>query len=645
MMCGLKIFQLKLSSLLFFFIIFSSVFSIAQNNVSNALKEAYKTKNIDTLNQFIQTYKTETKYVEEAIRIRDQIAFDKAKEINTIEAYQEYINNYPQALQVSQAKQWIKINSQKAKIKDEENDYDLAKKENTLESFTSFINKYPNSKYFNYAKEKIEEFQYNQNISTFSIEELINFLTKYPLNSRHHFIYDTLKAQTLKYLSYDGLTYISNNKLYDIEFEKFLITFAKYYVVCGDTKAFEKLYNDFPDLKSSKKLTKKYQEAKAIESLLELNTIDQKTYNKNKQYFSSIKNDKSLKLIKKYIEPLIAQKKYTNINRVLQPLEDDFRVKQYIQNLFEPLAPSPDHSKVSYNNDSTIKLIVDTKQNGYGKTDIYVSLKENNLWQTPFILPKPINSIYREQSPRINNEGDVLYFYSDNGMTNSNLDLYVSFRGDSWEDWSEPLKASEIDFKNVKNKYKTGYVINQDNKPIQSLIYLEDSQTGQRLYTTQSSLTGKFAYPKQSKSYNIISPNKGYLTRYYSEKEELNLKQESIEDLISKHRILIIESIFQEQSPEKLTKPAENYLNYIAKSIEGTPYIITISVHTQKGYKSMNEDDLSSLQATLIKEKLISLGINFQNVVAAGYGKKSQLIGWEGKSRIEIGFMQIGNSE
>ena len=140
MMCGLKIFQLKLSSLLFFFIIFSSGFSIAQNNVSNALKEAYKTKNIDTLNQFIQTYKTETKYVEEAIRIRDQIAFDKAKEINTIEAYQEYINNYPQALQVSQAKQWIKINSQKAKIKDEENDYDLAKKENTLESFTSFIN-------------------------------------------------------------------------------------------------------------------------------------------------------------------------------------------------------------------------------------------------------------------------------------------------------------------------------------------------------------------------------------------------------------------------------------------------------------------------------------------------------------------------
>lgn len=644
MMCGLKIFQLKLSSFLLFILIFSS--GLAQNNVSNALKEAYKTKNIDSLNQFIQTYKSQTKYVEEAIRIRDQISFDKAKGLNTIEAYQEYINNYPQALQVSQAKQWIKINSQKAKTKDEENDYESAKKENTLESFASFINKYPNSKYFNYAKERIEEFQYNQNISTFSIEELINFLTKYPLNSRHHFIYDTLKAQTLKYLSYEGLTYISNNRLYDIEFEKFLITFAKNYVVCGETKVFEKLYNDFPDLKTSKKLAKKYQEAKTLESLLELNTIDQKTYNKNKQYFSSIKNDKSLKLIKKYIEPLIEQKKYTNVNKALQPLEDDFRVKQYMQNLFEPNPPLPDNSKVSYNSDSTIKLIVESNENGYGKTDIYVSLKENDIWQTPFILPKPINSIYRERSPKINKEGDVLYFYSDNGMTNSNLDLYISFRGDTWDDWSEPLKVSEIDFKNVKNKYKTGYVINQDNDPIQSLIYLEDSQNGQRLFTTQSSpTTGQFAFPKQSKSYNIISPNKGYLTRYYSEKEELNLKQESIEDIISKHRILIIESIFQEQSPEKLTKPAENYLNYIANSIEGTPYIITISVHTQKGYKSMNEDDLSSLQATLIKEKLISLGINFQNVVAAGYGKKSQLIGWEGKNRIEIGFMQIGNSE
>ncbi len=643
MMFGLKIYQLKLSSFAFCFFILLSQLSIAQNNVENALKEAYKNKSIEALNQFIKTYTSETKYIEEAVRIRDQMAFDKAKEQNTVESYQEYIKVYPKAIQVQQAKQWIETNSKKAIEEIEENEYERVKKENTIESYTEFIIKYPNSKYHNYAKENIEAFQFDQNISTYSIEELIGFLTNYPFNPKHNYIYDTLKDQTLKYLSYEGLQYISKNKLYDIDFDKFLITFAKEYVVCGETKVFEKLYKDFPELKSNKKLLKKYQEAKAIESLLELEKIDQKTYNKNKQYFTSIKNDKSLQLIKKYIEPLISQKKHTNLNKALLPFEDDFRVNQFQQNIYQPQPPTPDKSKISYNNDSTIKLIVAKNPNGYGKTDIYISLKKGDSWQSPFILPKPINSIYREESPKINNEGDILYFYSDNGMTNNNLDLYLSFRGETWNDWSEPLKVSEIDFKNVKQNYKAGYVKDQDNNPMETLVYIEDEQTGQRHYTTKSSsISGRFAYPKQSRICNVISPNKGYLTRYYTEKEDLNLKQELIEDLFSKHKILIIETFFSEKTPDKLTTPAENYLSYIAKSIEGTPYILTISVHTQKGYKEMNEDDLSSLQATLIKERLISLGISFENVVAAGYGNKNPLIGWEGKNRIEIGFMKIG---
>lgn len=645
MMFGLKIYQLKLSSLAFCFFILLSELSIAQNSVENALKEAYKNKSIEALNQFIQTYASETKYVEEATRIRDQIAFDKVKEQNTLESYQEYIDKYPKSIQVQQAKQWIEKKIKKSIEENEENEYERVKKENTIESYTEFIIKYPNSKYHNYAKENIEVFQFNQNISTYSIEELISFLTKYPFNPKHHYIYDTLKFQTLKYLSYEGLYYLSKNKLYDIDFDKFLITFAKQYVVCGEIQAFEKLYKDFPDLKNSKKLIKKYQEAKAIESLLELEKIDQKTYNKNKQYFTSIKNDKSLQLIKKYIEPLISQKKYTNLNKILQPLEDDFRVKQFQQNIYQSQPPKPDNSKITYNNDSTIKLIVATKPNGYGKTDIYISLKKENSWQTPFILPKPINSIYREESPKINNEGDILYYYSDNGMTNNDLDLYLSLRGETWDDWSEPLKVSEIDFKNVKQSYKTGYVKDQDNNPMENLVYIEDEQTGQILYTTQSSsISGRFSYPKQSRKCNVISPNKGYLTRYYTEKEDLNLKQELIEDLLSMHKILIIETFFSEKTPDKLTKPAENYLSYIAKSIEGTKYILTISVHTQKGYKEMNEEDLSFHQATLIKEKLISLGVSFENVVAAGYGNKNPLIGWEGKNRIEIGFMKIGKA-
>lgn len=648
MMFGLKTFRLRLGSILFFlFFLFSQV-SFSQTGVANALKEAYNSKNIDSLNSFIQAYPNETRYIDEALRIIDQLAFEEASQQNSIEAYEAYIEKYPNAVQTIKAKQWIELNSKKIKQEIEESDYNKAKQVNTIEAYSEFIKKYPKSKYYNYAKESIHKFEYKQNISSFSVEQLIRFLTKYPNNPNSNYIFDTLQVQTLRYLSYEGLVFISNNTLFNIDIEEFQDRFAFSYTQSGETKAFEKLFRDFPHLKSNKNLYRNYQDALAIETLLKLPNIDTKTYNSNKKFFTSIKNDKSLQLLKKYIKPFIEQKKIANITKVLEPVEDDFRVKQFQQTLFQTPAPEPHNKTISFNQDSTIKLIVESAPSGYGKSDIYVSLKEDNVFQTPFILPKPINSIYREISPIINNEGDVLYFYSENGMNQDELDLYISFRADknSWTNWSIPLKVNTIDTKNAKKDFERGYVINQNSKPMEALVNIADVKTGERLFVSQTNpKTGYFAYPKQSKPINILSINKGYISKYYTQEKDLVIRQDLIDDLYSKRMILTIESIFSDESPDKLTKPAENYLNYLAKSLEGSKYVITISVHTQKGYKTMNEEALSWHQATLIKDKLIENGVSFQNVIAAGYGNNNPLIGWEGKSRIEIGFMIIGSQE
>ena len=103
--------------------------------------------------------------------------------------------------------------------------------------------------------------------------------------------------------------------------------------------------------------------------------------------------------------------------------------------------------------------------------------------------------------------------------------------------------------------------------------------------------------------------------------------------------ILTIESIFSDKSPDKLSISAEKYLKYIVKTLEGSEYIITLSVHTKEGYKTLTAEDLSWRQATIIKDKLIELGLSYQNVIAAGYGNSNPLFGWEDRSRIEIGFM------
>lgn len=640
-MFGLRIFPLKLNSLAICFIFLLSIQLKAQNPIADSLKQAYNSKSVEALNKFIETYPNHTEYINEAIRVRNQIAFDKAQQENTIEAYQVYIKTYPEAIQSIKAKQWIDDHYQEILNVNHEKDYDLAKKENSISSYTNFITKYPSSKYYNYAKDKIYEIQFKENISTYSIEELVSFLKKYPQNPMHKYIYDTLSIETLKYLSCDGLNYIANNQLYDIDFESFLIDFANNYTQSGEVELFNKLFNNFAQLKSNKEIMKKYNEAKKIEELLKLDIISIKTFNKNKEYFTTIKNDKSFHLIKKYLTPFIESNKTKNIDSHLQPLLDDFRVVQFEQILNKTIPPKPTQSKISYNQDSTIRLMLLNNPNRYGNDDIYISLKEGNIWQEPIILPKPINSIYDEKSPLINKEGDVLYFYSNRGMTNSEYDLYLSFKVGDWTTWTQPLKVSNINLENAKKEYNIGSVKDQDQNPMEAIVFIEDAISGHRLFTSQSSGKGQFAYPKQSIDHNIISVNNGYITKYYKDSEPLEIIQEKIEDVFFKHKLLTIESIFSHNSPDKLNTPAENYITYLAKSLEGTKYIVTISVHTQKGYKKMNEEDLSWHQATLIKNKLISLGINFQNVVAAGYGGKNPLMGWEDKDRIEIGFMLI----
>ncbi|MCK9321554.1 MAG: hypothetical protein M0P32_06090, partial [Bacteroidales bacterium] len=502
----MRIFQLRLSSLFFVFLLFS-LQCFSQGDISLELRKAYETKSVDSLNKFIQTYPLDTVYVKEAIRIRNQIAFEIVKEQNTIEAYQNYVEQYPDAIQTYQAKQWLEINFAKKLQAQEENDYLLAKQENTLQSYSQFIEKYPSSKYYKYAKDKVHEFQFSQNITSYSVEEIIQFLNLYPNHPKRQFLYDTLQRQTLRYLSIQGAEYLNKNQLYNIDINSLLTEFALKLSVSAKPEDFENLYHKFPFLKTNPTLNKKYKEAKHIESLLNLTTIDNKTYNKNIEYFTALKSDRSYELINKYLLQSIKTKKIANINKALLPFEEDFRVMQFKEMLFKQEPPKPKLGKTILSPDSTLKLIVQSKTNTYGQTDIYISTKENNNWTETIILPKPINSIYREESPIINNDKDVLYFYSNRPMQNNHLDLYVAFRGDTtnWDDWTEPLKTTEIDIKNIKKKYNRGYLKDEQDNPVEALIYIEDSQTGERLFTTKSSISGQFAYPKQTKKANLIS--------------------------------------------------------------------------------------------------------------------------------------------
>ncbi|HKK11823.1 MAG TPA: outer membrane protein assembly factor BamD, partial [Flavobacteriaceae bacterium] len=64
-----------------------------------------------------------------------RLEFDNAQEVNTIEAYQDFLNKFP-----------VGELSEKAKFSIAEINFKEAKKTNSIEEYKKFIQKYPNSK-------------------------------------------------------------------------------------------------------------------------------------------------------------------------------------------------------------------------------------------------------------------------------------------------------------------------------------------------------------------------------------------------------------------------------------------------------------------------------------------------------------------
>lgn len=645
----------------------NKVFS--QQDEKALLLKAYSYKSIDSLNSFISAFDTSSIYVKEAIRIRNQMAYEETKKENTLEAYQEFEKLYPNSIQIHEVKRWItnkvlKLTIEtgdkkeltellkstndpsiinKAEKEIEKIVFENAREANSIQAYNNYLDKYPRGDYSKLAKEKLEDLQFEENISSYEIDELMFFLLKYPNHRKHREIYDTLIDITLERNSIEGMNYLYYNNRYEINFQPTLIEFALNYTKNGRISSYDDILSKFPKLINSRAFAKSLKEAKEIDNILSLNTIDERTYKKYPNYFNTIVNDRSLELVKRYYLYLVSQRKLAQANKYISTLEDDFRVYEFKELINKPIAPKPNNINMSFTNDSLVMVYAQEKLNNYGRKDLYIAFKEDN-YSKSILLPKTINSKYDEFNPIISPKGDYLYFYSDNGMNIGEYDLYISFNlnKDSYLDWTQPIKVNTIDIKNIRNKYSIGRVINQDNKPIESLVYIDDLNSVKPITRSKSnSINGGFAFLKPDKSFTSIGIRKGSIPISSLEKDNITLKIHEVEDMITKHKLLTIPSLFDTINCDKLSKANMKYLEYLATCLSDIDYSLTISVHTQHSYKDMNDEELSSLQANLIKELLISYGMKSYKIIVAGYGKQNPLIGWEGKNRIEIGFINL----
>jgi outer membrane protein OmpA-like peptidoglycan-associated protein/Tol biopolymer transport system component len=84
----------------------------------------------------------------------------------------------------------------------------------------------------------------------------------------------------------------------------------------------------------------------------------------------------------------------------------------------------------------TLYFAADYPEQGYGRYDIYKSVKAGNYWTTAKNLGRNVNTDYWDSAPSISPDGKALYFSSNRPGGLGGIDLYVAFKNEKggWEE-------------------------------------------------------------------------------------------------------------------------------------------------------------------------------------------------------------------
>ncbi|MDR0789204.1 MAG: hypothetical protein LBO06_00255 [Bacteroidales bacterium] len=616
-----------------------------------ALEAVYESKSIDRLTEYYQTFVREEKYAQEAKRIRDKLAFEQTQNDNTIEAYEEFLRLYPDAVQAALVQLLIdqKMLEQYSERKDLDSllifansvtDKELATKalaevdkisfERALvadraDNYADYLSKHPSGTYILIAKDKYDKALLRENLTQYKVSTLINFLEKHPNHPSYSQLLDTLKCIAIAK---------SSNKGMDYYYQK----------------------------------TKKENDTTA-------------KYNFGSQQPNEIKQPK--KPVMQFATTALPAYDAVTIDSIdILPLRSAFSDTDFF----------------IFDNGNSV-IFASNREDGYGTDgykatkedtlnspfDLYIAFKTKGQWKEPMLLPKPINSTASERKPVLSVDKKMLLFSSCVYETYGNEDIYLSYRTDTadWSNWSVPLHLSyEIntnrddyvaefngsnmiikqDFNPSKGSFrrlstknnepmfnlKSGYARDIDAKPAFAKIILIDNTTNKPFDSIMSNnTTGFFAFLSPAVSFSVIGLGKGCIpallqpSQMANDSSEISLQLNNINTLIEKNKIQPLENLIDESEPKKLPNIAKLYLNYLAKELAELPQTISISVFCSNGTKDLSAQDLAQTQASLIKSALITNGIKSEKIVAVGFEHKRNADSQNTtpKSRIEIGFI------
>lgn len=233
-----------------------------------------------------------------------------------------------------------------------------------------------------------------------------------------------------------------------------------------------------------------------------------------------------------------------------------------------------------------------------GNADLYHCYRdENGRWSEPESLGPVINTKGTEMAPFIHPDGKTLYFSSDTHTGMGGYDLFVSRRNEKGG-WSEPVNL--------------GYPINTPGDEI-NFIVAADGHTALISSIREGGFGGYDIYAFQLKD-DDLKP------------ESVNVYDYFVEDL-KPGTVMRLVNIQFEFGSAALTQDSDEGINMLAAFLESHPDIhVELAGHTDNVGSETYNVKLSEERAAVVRQALISKGIEEERLSAKGYGSMKPIV-------------------
>lgn len=417
------------------------------------------------------------------------LTFEKAKAIDDIETYTEFIKQHKNEKETIQA--WTRLY---------ELAYNEALKKDTSSGYKKFIDTYPNSKQKGNAAELFKKSQFIENTIAGNWNSFRLFIKKFPNNTWIFTAEDSIfsigkRTQDLQALSYCADNFNGTKK------ENALLVFHDLYTNDGEKKTLDLFYAKYNDpiLKEIRK--KDYKAAELGDELMMENAYTANDFIKYDEYIRlAAPREKAFVALQRMISPYVSQKnwkaaiektkKYAhyfgNTNKkiielisVLSAKRDKSIKINSVGNLINTV-DGGEYMPVISNDDKLLYFCGRDREDNLGGEDIFVSKKTNDYWDTGHILSNLSSAETNDAPLSISTDGSTMLIFKSGKLYYTNKTI---------SGWSNPIEFSE----NINSGDWQGDAMITSNG--RGLLFSSTKAGGFNLYQRRQKYHGDKLYP------------------------------------------------------------------------------------------------------------------------------------------------------